>query len=81
MPTAISPRAYLLDQTPLPFHRSSWHRWEKKKLIRLVRIGGRTLVTAETIEGILDGTIRLPDHPARRGLAGRKKRKPTEAAE
>ena len=57
----IVPAAYEIRNSPLPFSRSSWHRWEKAKLIPpLLRIAGKTLIPVSTIAGILDGTIQLP---------------------
>jgi hypothetical protein len=57
----VPPLAYEIRNSPLPFSRSSWHRWEKAKLIPpLLRIAGKTLIPASTIVGILDRTIQLP---------------------
>jgi hypothetical protein len=40
-------------------------RWEKAGLVKLFRIGGKTIVTDETVEAILSGKIKLPQHSAR----------------
>jgi hypothetical protein len=57
----VAPAAYEIQNSPLPFSRSSWHRWEKAGLIPpMLRIGGKTLIPASTIAGILDGAIKLP---------------------
>jgi hypothetical protein len=57
----VAPAAYEITNSPLPFSRSSWHRWETAGLIpRMLRVGGKTLIQASTIAGILDGTIKLP---------------------
>jgi hypothetical protein len=60
------PRAYSITDSPLPFGRNTHYRWEKAGLIKLVRIGGKTLISAETVDDILNGKIKQPDHPARR---------------
>jgi hypothetical protein len=62
----VPPRAYELKNTPLPFSRGTWFRWEAAKVIpALLRLGGKTLVQAETIEAILSGQIQLPHNAGR----------------
>jgi hypothetical protein len=90
-PKVVPPRAYLLNDTGLPFSRASWFRWEKAKVIPpLLRLGGKTLVPAETVEGIIAGRIILPsnagrDNPPkpidRGGHAKRRKAEAAQAAE
>jgi hypothetical protein len=64
-PDPVPPRAYALSNTPLPFSKPSFYRWEKLGLIELLRVGGKTLVSAETIEAILSGKIVLPHNSGR----------------
>ena len=59
----VRPAAYTLDNNPLPFSRSSWFRWEREGFVKLLRIGSKTLVTDETINGIMSGAIKLPRNP------------------
>jgi hypothetical protein len=59
----IEPRAYTLDNNPLPFSRSSWFRWEKEGYVSLLRIGSKTLIAREVIDAILSGEIKLPRNP------------------
>jgi hypothetical protein len=62
----VPPRAYELRNTPIPFSRGTWFRWEKTRVIPpLLRLGGKTLVPAETIEAILTGQIQLPHNAGR----------------
>jgi hypothetical protein len=35
-------------------------------LIQLVRVGGKTLLTNETLQDIVAGKIKIDDHPARK---------------
>jgi hypothetical protein len=39
---------------------------ERRGLIKLLRIGGRTLISAEDVDGILTGRIKPPDHASRK---------------
>jgi hypothetical protein len=50
---------------PLPWSRSSFYRWETMGLIKLLRIGGRTMISAEDVQGILSGRIKIPQHSTR----------------
>ncbi len=62
----VPPRAYELTNTPLPFSRGTYFRWEKTGVIPpLLRLGGKTLVPAETVEAILTGKIILPANAGR----------------
>jgi len=62
----VPPRAYELTNTPLPFSRGTYFRWEKQRVIPpLLRIGGKTLLPAETVDDILSGKIRLPSNAGR----------------
>jgi hypothetical protein len=57
----VPPRAYTLDNTPLPFSKGTYYRWEKRGIIPpLLRVGSKTLISADTIEAILAGRIVLP---------------------
>jgi hypothetical protein len=60
-------KAYPVGNTPTPFSRATWFRWEAKGLIKLIRVGGRTLVSNETIDAILEGRVAIPPHPRRLG--------------
>jgi hypothetical protein len=65
-PKLIPPRAYALDDTGLPFARATWFRWEAKGVIPpLLRLGGKTLVPAQTIDDIMSGKIVLPANAGR----------------
>ena len=59
----VEPRAYTLENNPLPFSRSTWFRWEREGYVKLLRVGAKTLISAETIDGILSGEIKLPRNP------------------
>ena len=59
----VQPRAYELTATPLPFSRNTYYRWEKLGLITLLRVGAKTLISAETVEAILSGKVVLPRNP------------------
>jgi hypothetical protein len=65
---APKPRAYPITGpgNPLPYKRNSYYRWERMGLIKLKRIGGKTLITAETVDAILSGEIAIPEHVARK---------------
>jgi hypothetical protein len=58
--TPVPPRAYELTNCGLPFSRNTLYRWEKLKLIKLLRVASKTLISAETVEDILAGRIALP---------------------
>jgi hypothetical protein len=64
MPTPKPPvplRAYELTATPLPFSRNTFYRWERIGVIpRMLRLGGKTLLQATTVEAILAGEITMP---------------------
>jgi hypothetical protein len=78
----VPPRAYELTNTPIPFSRGTWFRWEKDRVIPpLLRLGGKTLVPAETIEAILTGKIILPANAGRfKAPKPRRRSKPEAAA-
>jgi hypothetical protein len=59
-PKTVPPAAYELHDTGLPFNRQTFYRWESLGLIKLLRIGSKTLLSAETRDAILDGSIQLP---------------------
>jgi hypothetical protein len=56
----VAALAYELRNTPLPFSRQTFYRWEKLGFIKLQRVGSKTLISAETVENILSGKIVLP---------------------
>ena len=62
-------RAYRIADAPIPVSRSTWLQWEKLGLITLARVAGRTLVTDETIDAVLEGKVAIPQHPRRLGHA------------
>jgi hypothetical protein len=66
------PPAYQINDAALPWSRTTLYRWEKLGLIKLLRVGGKTLILAETVEDILAGRIRLPEHPSRKTRLKRK---------
>jgi hypothetical protein len=83
----ISPlkRLYTLDEAKdaTTFTRPTWYRWEKQGHITLVRVGGKTLVPAHTVEDVVSGRLKLPaggrakqtrqpDKPRRKGGRPRK---------
>jgi hypothetical protein len=84
----VTPIAYRLSDPRLPWSRASLYRWEELGLIKLIRAGGKTMVSHETVEGILAGRIALPPHPSRqhrpeikaRFQAAREARKAKKAA-
>ena len=43
-----------------PLRQGDDYRWEKLGLITLLRVGAKTLISAETVEDILAGRIALP---------------------
>jgi hypothetical protein len=48
------------------FSRQWWYKMEAKGHVRLIRIGGKTLVPVEAIDAILSGALDLKDgHRAR----------------
>jgi hypothetical protein len=51
---------------PLPHGRNWYYVMERRGLIKLLRIGGRTLISAEDVDGILSGRIKPPDHVSRK---------------
>jgi hypothetical protein len=53
---------------PLPYKRNSYYRWDKAGLIKLIRVGGKTLISAADVEGILSGRIQIPQHTSRKRL-------------
>ena len=62
----VAPRAYALDNCPLPFSRTTWFRWERQGTIPpLLRIGGKTLIPAETIDALVSGKIVPPPNAGR----------------
>jgi hypothetical protein len=63
--TPVEPAAYTLENNPLPFSRSTWFRWERQGLFQLTRIGGKTLVSREVVEGLLSGKIVPPPNHGR----------------
>ena len=82
MPT--KPAVYALSDTPLPFHKTSWFRWEKLGLIPpMLRIGGKVTVQRSTVEAILSGEIKLPSNTprARRAKLNAKPKAAASAAE
>jgi hypothetical protein len=64
-----SRRAYPLNDLPIPFSRATLYRWEAKGLIKLIRVGGKTMISDETVDAILAGRVAIPPHPRRRGHA------------
>jgi hypothetical protein len=60
-------RAYPVSAPPIPFSKATLYRWEAAGLIRLVRVGGHTMILDETVEAILSGKIAIPPHPRRLG--------------
>ena len=56
-------RAYTFDEAreATTFSRQWWYKQERLGHIRLIRIGGKTLVPVEAIDAILNGTLDLKD--------------------
>ena len=62
----VQPRAFTLDNCPLPFSRTTWFRWERRGIIPpLLRIGGKTLIPSTTIDELVSGKIVPPPNPGR----------------
>ena len=61
--STVPPLAYALDNVPISFSRGAFYRWEKLGLIELLRVGSKTLISAQTVEDILAGRIALPRNP------------------
>ena len=61
------PRAYWVGAAPIPFSKATLYRWEAAGLIRLTRVGGRTMITDEEVDRILSGKVAIPPHPRRKG--------------
>jgi hypothetical protein len=59
-PRTVPPRAYPVDDCGLPFSRGTLYRWEGLGLIKLLRVGGKTLISAEMVDAILSGEVALP---------------------
>ena len=58
MPASMpQPRAYTFKQaeTLTTFARATWYRWEKRGLVRLIRVANKTLVPAEEIDRVMAG--------------------------
>jgi hypothetical protein len=64
--SSLPSRFYSISDNPLPHHRSAWYKWEQLGLVKLHRIGGKTLVDDLTIADIVSGRIKLPAHSIRR---------------
>jgi hypothetical protein len=60
-------RAYPVRQAPIPFSPATLYRWEAAGLIPLLRVGGKTMISDETVDAILQGKIAIPPHPRRKG--------------
>jgi hypothetical protein len=60
-------KAYPVGAAPIPFSRATLFRWERAGLIKLIRLGGRTLISDETVNALLTGKIAVPEHPRRLG--------------
>ena len=58
--------AYPLNDLPIPIGKAALYRWERLGLIKLWRVGAKTLLSHETIEDIVAGRIALPEHHSRR---------------
>jgi hypothetical protein len=67
MSTFSRQRAYPVSDLPIPFSKAPIYRWEAAGLIKLVRVGGRTMIEDEEIDRILSGKVAVPPHPRRRG--------------
>jgi hypothetical protein len=65
MSAPVIPLAYRIGDERLPWSRETFYRWESLGLIKLARVGGKTLVLAATVEDLLAGRIAIPPHPAR----------------
>jgi hypothetical protein len=57
MSAPMPPRAYTLAQaeTLTTFARPTWYAWERRGLIRLIRVANKTLVPAEEIDRVMTG--------------------------
>jgi hypothetical protein len=78
----VQPLAYRVGDERLPWKRLTLYRWEKKGLIPpLLRVGGKTMIRADTVEAILNGKIAIPPHVSRTHRPKPPKRKPKKARE
>jgi hypothetical protein len=62
-------RAYPVRQAPIPFSASTLYRWDERGLIKLIKVGGKTMISDEDIDRILSGEAAIPPHPRRKGHA------------
>jgi hypothetical protein len=63
---SVQPLAYRIGDPRLPWTRLTFYRWEKLGLIRLSRVGGKTMIRSETVKALLDGKIAVPQHAFRK---------------
>jgi hypothetical protein len=61
----VPPAAYELTNNPLPFSRGTLYRWEALGLFKLLRVGGKTLISSQTVADLLSGAIRPPANAGR----------------
>lgn len=92
----ILKRLFTFDEARLAttFARQWWYRMEAKGHVRLIRLGGKTLVPIEAIDAILSGALDLKDghraahwhgerqkpQPRRRGRPPKPKQEPSPAS-
>jgi hypothetical protein len=59
---AVKKGAYTFKEAKIAttFARATWYRWEEEDFIKLLRVGGKTLVPGEVIERLLSGELKLP---------------------
>jgi hypothetical protein len=64
----MPPLAYPLygPDNPLPYKRNTYYRWERLGLIKLIRVGGRTMISAEDVTRILSGKVEIAPHSSRK---------------
>ena len=63
--STVRPLAYTLNDRVISYTRATLYRWEQLGLIKLIRLGGKTLISAQTVDDLLAGRIAIPPHPAR----------------
>jgi hypothetical protein len=63
--SSLPVRYYKITNNPLPHSRATWYRWASLGLVKLHRFAGGTFVDSVTIDDIVSGKIKLPNHVAR----------------
>jgi hypothetical protein len=65
-PPFVRQIAYPVSRMPVPISARSLYRWERMGLIRLVRVGGRTMIEDVELDRIMSGKVAIPPHARRK---------------